>query len=156
MRIEQIAIERGYRVDESGKLFNPKNVEIGTVKENGYVETRLRVGDRSGVRLRVHRLQAFQKFGMRLYDKYVVVRHLNGDRKDNSIDNIEIGTHRDNVMDRSYEERLEHAKHASSFTRIHDHDSIKSFYLNNGKSYEKTMEEFGISSKGTLHFILNK
>lgn len=41
----------------------------------------------------IHRLQAYQKFGDKIYEDGIVVRYLNGDRYDNSYDNIGIGTY---------------------------------------------------------------
>ena len=59
------------------------------------------------------------------------------------------------MMDISAEVRLAKALHATSFSRKHDKEPIRAYYAEH-KSYRKTMEEFNISSKGTLHFILNK
>jgi len=58
-------------------------------------------------------------------------------------------------MDIKSEVRIAKSKHASSFIKVHNHDEIISFYKKE-KSYSKTMNKFNISSKGTLHYILNK
>jgi hypothetical protein len=60
-------------------------------------------------------------------------------------------------MDRLPEDRLEHALKASGNMRKYTDsqiEEIKLFYSND-KSYKNTMEKFGITSKGSLHFILN-
>ena len=83
------------------------------------------------------------------------VRHVNADRGDFSWDNILIGTHSQNMMDIPEHIRLAKALHATSHVRKYDKGEVRKFY-NGCKSYKKTMEQFDISSKGTLHFILNK
>lgn len=105
--------------------------------------------------IKCHRLQAYQKYGDMLYGEGMMVRHLNGDSLDNSWGNIAIGTNSENQMDIPEQIRLFRARYASSFMQKHNHDDIISFYKEN-KSYKKTMEKFEISSKGTLHYILNK
>ncbi len=154
MRIEQIAAKRGYVVDEDGNFYNPQGDQIGSVNDNGYLQTKIRV-DTVNTKLICHRLQAFQKFGMKLFNEGIEVRHLNGIRADNSWDNIQIGTHSENMMDIPENIRIKRALHATSFARKHDKESIRNYHEKHG-SYKKTMAEFGISSKGTLHFILNK
>ena len=59
------------------------------------------------------------------------------------------------MMDRKKEDRIAHAKLASSYWQKHNPDVIKKYYAKE-KSYKKTMEHFNISSKGTLYYILNK
>ena len=153
MKIEQIAKERGYRVTDKGILYNPKIKMIGFFKD-GYHGTSIRIEGKSK-RLQTHRLQAYQKYGNKLYNQGIVTRHKNSNSKDNSKRNILIGTHSQNMMDQPKEQRLKKALKATSFVRKYDKETVKTFY-NKVKSYKKTMQEFNISSKGTLHFILNK
>lgn len=152
IRKEVIAYDLGYRVNEKGQLISLKGIPIGHIS-NGYYRIRLR--SNGGINILTHRLQAYQKYGMDIYKKGIECRHLNGNSLDNSIDNIAIGTHSDNMMDIKSEVRIAKSKHASSFIKVHNHDEIISFYKKE-KSYSKTMNKFNISSKGTLHYILNK
>lgn len=46
-----------------------------------------------------HRLVAFQKFGIKVFEDKIVVRHLNGNKLDNSPENIMIGSQNDNIKD---------------------------------------------------------
>lgn len=46
-----------------------------------------------------HRLVALKKFGPKIFENKVVVRHINGDKLDNSPDNIMIGSQNDNIKD---------------------------------------------------------
>ncbi len=85
------------------------------------------------------------------------VRHFNGNEKDNSDENILIGTPSENMMDKSEEVRRKWAINASKHIRKFDDVimlEIKSMYEDT-KSYKKVMQKYKISSKGTLHHILN-
>lgn len=148
-----IAASIGYRVTECGQLLNPKNKPIGVIGNTGYLTTNIRINGRV-TRIMAHQIQAFQKFGERMFDSGIVVRHLNGVKTDNSVRNIEIGTQSDNRRDIPAADRMRMAVHATSFVKKHDHDSIREYYKTCG-SYKLTMRKFGLSSKGTLHFILN-
>jgi len=152
-RNEVIAYNLGYRVKENGHLIGLKGKPIGCVS-NGYYKIKIRHND-GWINCLTHRLQAYQKYGKDIYKTGIVCRHLNGNSLDNSRDNIVIGTQSDNMMDMSPEVRKAKGRYASSFAQIHDHDNIILFYKQK-KSYKKTMEKFNISSKGTLHYILNK
>lgn len=154
MRIEQVAFNRGYRVTEEGVLLNPRGVRVGVPSSEGYITTQIRV-DKRRVQFRCHRLQAYQKYGEMLYEEGIVTRHLDGDRENNSWENIAIGTQSDNMMDIPEQVRIKRAIHASSFNKKYNESEVIDFY-NECRSYKKTMEKFKITSKGTLHYILNK
>ena len=98
MTREQIAYDRGYRVTKDGDLLNPKGKKIGSISTKGYEGTGIWI-DKKQQKLHTHRLQAYQKYGNKLFEDGIVVRHLNGNPLDNSFNNIAIGTYRDNVMD---------------------------------------------------------
>jgi hypothetical protein len=51
------------------------------------------------MQLLVHRLMAYSKFGSKIYNKNMVVRHNNDIGLDNRYSNIEIGTRSDNWSD---------------------------------------------------------
>lgn len=156
MRIEQYAYNLGFRITENGEILNHKAQQIsGNVGANGYNRISIRVTDKTK-QLYVHRLQALQKYGNELYNPGIEVRHKNGIKTDNSWGNILIGTHSDNIMDIPEAIRMATSLRAASFNRKHDKDKIRKFHINNGLSYKKTMHQFGITSKGTLHYILNK
>ena len=98
MNREQIAYERGYRVTKDGHLLNPKGKKIGCVNSAGYEHTGFNV-NKKRVNIATHRLQAYQKYGDKLFKDGILVRHLNGNPLDNSFNNISTGTHKDNYMD---------------------------------------------------------
>lgn len=148
------AHNRGVRISTCGKkIITAKGEFEQRSFTKGYPAISVRVGEKT-YKVYWHRLQAFQKYGEELFKKGVVVRHKNSIRTDCSVDNILIGTMADNNMDKPMEDRLKYAINATSYVRKHNASEVKAFYGIN-KSYNKTMEEFNISSKGTLHFILN-
>lgn len=154
MKIEQIALERGYFVSEDGNLYNKKGKKIGSDRgHNGYLSVKISY-NKGRKNLFIHRLQAFQKYGKSLYEEGILTRHLDGNKQNNSWSNIAIGTSHDNTMDIPEQIRISRSKHAASFLKKHNYREIADFY-NTCKSYKKTMEEFNITSKGTLHYILN-
>lgn len=58
------------------------------------------------------------------------------------------------MMDVPEQIRIKKALHATSFCRKYNKDEVRKFH-SHSKPYIKTMNKFGISSKGTLHYILN-
>lgn len=152
------AYNRGYRMLNNGILLSPNSKKInGSITRDGYYETGIRINGKT-CKFRLHRLQAYQKYNNKIYNNGIVVRHLNGNCKDNSYDNICIGTDKDNKMDMPKNKVLELAINASKYvTKYSNLDVIKiKEYYKLTKSYKKTMTEFGISSKGTLYFIIKK
>lgn len=114
-RIEEKAYQAGYRVTEEGEVISPhsgKPLKL-YLRKHGYLSFSYDHTDK----VWVHRLQAFQKYGDRIYEKGIQVRHLDGNSVNNRADNIAIGTQSENMMDRRPEDRLAHAKHAASHIR---------------------------------------
>lgn len=148
------ALERGFDIDKEGNMYGIRGTILKCSNKNGYKVSGIKI---NGITKNIfaHRLQAYKKFGDKIFEEGIMVRHLDGDSTNNSWDNIGIGTNSDNMMDISAEVRLAKALHATSFTRKHDKETIRAYYTEH-KSYKKTMEHFNITSKGTLHFILNK
>lgn len=158
-RNEKYAYEKGYRVTFDGDMINPEGKKVGYYNSNGYLMHKIRFGpNKEGKHKKflVSRLQAYQKYGEDIYKKGIVVRHLNGNKIDNSHNNISIGTQSQNMLDRPVEERKKHAMKATkAMMKYKNVDEIIKYHEENGQSYKKTMNKFGISSKGTLHYILN-
>ena len=145
--------KKGFRMTTDGCMINPKGNEISGWISRGYKNTTLRDGKRC-LNVAFHRLQAFQKYGMKIFEKGIVVRHFNGIRSDNSYDNILIGTFKDNSLDMPKEIRITLAIYAASFLiKHHNREEIKLFY-NSGHTVRETMKEFNVSSTGTMHYIL--
>jgi len=95
----QIAYQKGYRVTKDGDLLNPKGKVIGDCLDSkGYKQTAIKI-NKKNTNILTHRLQSYQKYGDKLFEDGIVVRHLNGNKLDNSWDNIVIGTQSENMMD---------------------------------------------------------
>jgi len=110
-----LAYERGFKVTKDGNLISStgKKVVGFTTSNGGYL--RYNISDRRGQGFRnrsfmLHRLQAYQKFGDKLFELGLQVRHLNGNSLDNSWDNIEIGTASQNQLDKTVETRKKIAR----------------------------------------------
>ncbi len=113
MNKEQIAYEKGYRVTKGGDLLSSKREKIGYIDTHGYERTTIRINSKDVV-IKTHRLQAYQKYGDKLYKDCIVVRHLNGNSLNNSWDNIAIGTQSDNAMDIPKEIRIRRSINANT------------------------------------------
>lgn len=153
-----IAVKRGYKINKNGIVKNPEDQYVeGSISTDGYKKFGIRIKKTNSATIFFHRLQGYQKFGQKIFEDNIEVRHLDGDKLNNEWDNIRIGTHSDNLMDMDEEIRIEKAKHASSFIQKHDHEEIKEYYNNNDDvSYNDVMKKFDISSKGTVSYIINK
>ena len=158
----KIAIDTGkYKVKPNGDIIGIRKQlkSYIVICKRGYklVKTTISLNGKS-YSVTASRMVAYAKYGDDMFKKGIEVRHLNGNSTDNSFKNIAIGTHSQNMMDLPVEIRKSKAKRAQSFIKYkysENKEKIKDFY-NKTKSYKKTMLEFGISSKGTLWFILNK
>jgi hypothetical protein len=154
MNIYKIAKDRGYRIDEKGDVFSPY-MKLNLMKNAGvYLFFTIKINGKCH-KVMAHRFQAYFKYGDRVFEKGIVVRHLNGNSMDNSEDNITIGTQSDNMMDIPKELRISHAQKAGDAVRIYDHEAVYQYYLQT-KSYKKAKEKFGIQSKATVHAIISK
>lgn len=151
-----VAYNKGYRCTRNGKPIGPNGNTIKGCHKNKYHFIKIRIPETKNCKnIAVHRLQAFQKYGYKMFESGIEVRHLNGNPSDNSWDNIAIGDHRTNMMDIPEHIRIAKALHATSFVKKYDEKEVKEFHSKE-KSYKKTMEKFNITSKGTLHHILNR
>jgi len=101
------AFNRGYRIVD-GEVISPKGKMLTPCyAQSGYKKFGIRIPTISyGTAIMLyHCLAAFQKFGDKwLYSNYVV-RHLDGDYKNNNLENIEIGTQSQNILDIPVEKR---------------------------------------------------
>ncbi len=157
------ALEKGYYVDKHGNLFNPNNRKLKTniiksKKQLRYAQFGIKI--KSGVRLfiRVHRFIAYMKFGEKIFENGVVVRHLNNDPTDNSWDNIGIGSHTDNMRDKPKSVRTKAALIATSFCRKYKEDLLKDLFkdrFENNMTYLELYDKYSIG-KSTLSFLFNK
>lgn len=153
-RYEKIAFDLGYRVNNIGDVFAPnKNKRKLSLNYNNYYIFSIRNNSKV-TNVLVHRLQVYQKFGDKIYQKGIVVRHLNNNPLDNSWDNIEIGTVSDNLYDIPEEIRIKIASKAHKQYSDDLHQKVIEA-RNNGMSYKEIMEKFGIKCKSQVSFMIN-
>lgn len=148
--------KEGYRTDKKGNIiFKNKKIKLYKNRMNTFSENKYSTF--SQFNIRVHRFVGYQKFGKKIFEKGIQIRHLNGNSLDNSWDNIGIGNAHDNQMDVPIEKRMEHALkatlHIRKFTDL-EIEKIRIFYKRH-KSYKITMEKFNITSKGTMNYIIH-
>jgi hypothetical protein len=159
-RIEEAATKKGYAIDEAGTVTNPAGkrlrgsaVGVNRYKQSPFGYLSFYPGKYPPLRTRCmfHRLQAFKKFGQRIYEPGMVVRHLDGDSRNNRVENIEIGSHSQNQMDVPKDFRRRRAGLSRKYNPI----AVRQHWKASG-SRAVTMKHFGIKSKGTMHYILFK
>ncbi len=148
------AVEKGYTIIE-GKIFH-KGLQLkGNCPKSRYIKFSIRTKDGKVAQVNVHRLVAYQKYGDKIFEKGIHVRHLDSDSINNLEDNIAIGTKSENELDKPPSVRMRAALIASSFSKKYNHEIIVKLH-NEGNSYKKIMKELNIKSKGTISFIINK
>ena len=147
------AVNYGYKIINN-QVISPYGKIIKTRLENGYPRFTVRYQNKT-TELRVHRVLGYIKFGDKIFDPTLQIRHLDNNRENNTWDNIDIGTCSQNQMDKDENTRKRVAKLASSKVQVHNHEAIIK-RRKEGASYSQIMQEFNISSKGTLSSIINK
>lgn len=107
------AATRGYTVDDEGRVFNPKGRELkAACSKHGYRKFNIRLLESRNASVKVHRLAAFIRFGEE--GLTMLIRHLDGNRCNNSRTNLLPGTPSENMLDRPIECRVRCAKHAAA------------------------------------------
>lgn len=155
------AYNLGYRIDKSGNVVSPYSGSIRKLQiaSNGnYHKYVFGIRDAAtGKRfvIDVHKLAAYQQFGSGVVGDSVVVRHLDGNSLNNAPLNIAIGSRSDNELDKPAAVRKRVAINASSKRRKYTDEEVAKIREYHSVSYKDTMDKFNISSKGTLHYILN-
>jgi transposase len=90
---------QGVRCDEEGNLLSPDNTPRRLREDkDGYLIFSNNVSFGS-YPVKLHRLQAYQKYGDKLFEDGIMTRHLDGNPKNNNINNIDIGDNYQNQQD---------------------------------------------------------
>jgi hypothetical protein len=150
-RIEEYFWNIGYRIDDSGKVFNPKGKEIKGSVNNGYFCSKFK---NIGTNINFHRLQAYRKYGDKIYEKNVHVTHKDNNSRNNSWENILIGSPTDNRFDMPEEKRLYYGRYAAKFVRKLSDEKYIEFMKDreNGYSYRELMKKYNLA-KSTVSYI---
>jgi hypothetical protein len=153
----EYAAAQGYYVDENGIGYGPK----GKLSEHrrdgkGYFDFTVNHPELGRTHLGIHRLAAFQKFGAQVFEPGMEVRHRDGNKYNNRPDNILIGTHSENMMDRDPTARLEHAKIAAKKRQALSDAKLAELRADaaSGMGYEALAAKYGVS-KGGAHYMVN-
>lgn len=159
------AFGRGYR-SQDGKILGSRNktpIKL-YVNKGGYPNFVCRFC-RNGKYIRAtvmaHRFVAYQKYGDALFEDNIEVRHLDGNKMNFSDSNIAIGTPSDNHNDMSPEARRKRAENGiracSKARRRWSNEEVVAIRkrYEEVQSYPIVMSEFGFTSKGSLHYVLN-
>ena len=106
------AFERGYRVTKDGSLYGPKGeINVKLYGSQRYPTFTTNWGGRTfGVP--AHHFAAYCFYGLDSFSPDVVIRHLNGNTLDISKQNIVLGTHSENNLDKLLYKRVRAAKAA--------------------------------------------
>ena len=144
--IVKFAYKSGYHATNEGEIISPRGnklkLKIGKLKNDSYKRFCVYFQNRV-YSMKVHRLCAYQKYGDSMFEKGIVVRHLNGDSLDNSLNNIAIGTASDNMMDMPKEQRVRKAYIASKAAQRKDWSEIDAS-RESGMSYKQLRKIYGV------------
>lgn len=148
------AVQQGYHIDLNGNVFHYSR----KLKLFGkpYLCFGIRINKRSVI-IRVHRFQAYKKFGDKIFENGIDVRHKNGNPLDNWEDNILIGTRKENISDIPKEKRTQIARDGNFKRRRFTHDQVKNIRTEhtNGVSRWQLQKKYKCGS-GTMHQILKR
>jgi hypothetical protein len=148
---------KGMRVDPNGDAIGIRgNILSKRTGSSGYYMFSV-VKDKVRLSAEVHKLQAYQKFGDLIFGHGIHIRHLDGNKLNNSWHNIEIGTQSDNMMDKPKKTRLESARKAASARKRYTDQQVRDMRRKKkeGHSLNKLAEEYN-TTKGHMSYIINR
>lgn len=159
-KLEEYLFDKGYSIDDSGKVYNPSGKALALHIHDGYPCVSTRYVNEDGHRcfrhVKISRLQAFKKYGKLIFDTRFVIRHLDGNKLNNSVSNIAIGTMQDNIYDipRSFRQQksIPGAKKVNKYSKDFVSKLRKEHYY--GKTYSQLMKEYRLP-KSTISYIMH-
>lgn len=94
------AIEKGYcKVDvEKGEIYNRHGRKLDGGLNKNYKRVTIAYNGMKVVEY-IHRIIAYCKFGDKLFEEDIEVRHINNVKTDNRGENLELGSHLENIRD---------------------------------------------------------
>lgn len=143
-----------YTIDNKGILKNNKGMAVGSLNTQGYRKIQITFKGKK-IMVFIHRIQAFKKYGKKLYEEGIQVRHLNDIKKDNSWENIAIGTAKDNYQDRGQKFIEKQQKLATQASIKYNKELIQQAkqYYEKTNNLKETAEKFNIPAP-SLHYRL--
>lgn len=164
-KVMRVMFDHGYSVNlKTGQVLSKTGAMLtGCVRKNGYNAVCVYIKGLTGPRgyqINQHQIVAVAKFGAdAVFAEGIEVRHKDGNRLNNDLSNIEIGTRLENIMDMSAEQRSARIKGQPSPHRLLNEDEVK--YIRNlynrgivRGECKKMSEELGVS-KTTISEIGN-
>lgn len=153
-----IAVEKGYQITDSGDVIGAQGKKLKLkINTQGYHSFSIKVDFAShAISIPVHRFQAFKKYGLVVFDKSILIRHLDGDQLNNSFDNVRIGNQSDNMLDVSAGTRTKKAIKAASSKRRFTDEQIAQIRKDrdNGMTYKQLGKKYNVA-KSTLSYLFN-
>lgn len=153
-----LSVKRGYTIDRAGNVFSSKGKKLKPLlSSDGYKRYSINFYGKT-VFIYFGRLQAYQKYGEKVFDSRLQVRHLNSNLSDDSWDNIALGTPSQNAMDKPDFVRYKIAVDAAQHVRVWTDEKLKDIFddkYRRGFSYKDLREKYGIA-KSTCSFLFNK
>ena len=156
-KYEQVLL-KGYTITKEGFVTGIRK-KVLTLRPDkyGYYRFVFRTKDRQ-LDIYYHKLQAYIKYGKSSLEKGIETRHLDGNPKNNTWNNIAIGSRSDNKMDMPKDTRLAISKHANYIKSLKP--KYNNFEIiqdkNSGMKRKNIMRKHGISSTGTYHLITTR
>ena len=152
-----LAFRKGYRVLPDGTVQSANgNIRKLTKPKcrTPYYTFNISVKPGSKYPVKVHRLQAYQKFGDAMFEPGILVRHLDENSLNNRPGNLALGTGTDNSMDRDPQARKEHAAKGKQKYSAEFVEKLRSEHAS-GKSYKALEAEYGVA-RSTLSYYLSR
>lgn len=147
----EFAISRGIVVID-GQVWSNGIVRKPSI-DRGYEYITVR-NDKRVIRVKVHRLVAYQLYGDRIFESGIVVRHLDGNSLNNRDENIAVGTQQDNVSDIPAADLISSYKTRAKNRGTYDYDRIWELHLS-GISYSKISMMLSIPIT-TIQYIITQ
>ena len=157
----QIAAKKGYLVTREGDLISYTGIKRKLrLNRNGYLYTIIS-GKNKKYTLFIHQYVAYWKFGDRIFNSSIEIRHLDSNRQNNKWKNIELGSRSDNQLDTPIEIRKARSKKmveaASKVNRKLTPEQV--LYIRDshihGRSIIRLAREFSMA-KSTMSYIINR
>lgn len=150
------AYTKGYRVSADGTVYSYTGNQLIVNYQGRPPHRYARFSLKGNKVVIVHKLQAYQKFGEKIFQNGMVVRHLNGITTDNSVNNIGMGSQSDNMMDIPEETRLATALIAAKVQRKltwEEAELLRKDYVA-GLTNKELCEKYELA-KSTVSYIVN-
>jgi hypothetical protein len=152
------ATKRGYWINCRGDVQSPQgNILKTTANKDGYRKFTIRIDGKHST-IFVHKMMAYSKYGEAALATGVEVRHLNGNKVDNTWNNIEIGTRSDNMMDRPVEQRQAVGRKMNANRRKLTQQQAETIRAEKtlGASYKYLAKKYSVSPRAIWNIIKDK